>query len=88
MKKEIINKIIAKSKEYKVRKLFLFGSALENENFKDLDLACSGLIGFNIFRFAGELENELDINVDIINIDKKSAFSEIIKPNMRLIYES
>lgn len=88
MDQEVLNKIISKSKEYGVRKLFLFGSALESDNYKDIDLACSGLIGFNIFRLAGELENELEINVDIVSIDKESAFVKLIKRNMKLIYES
>ena len=56
--------------------------------YKDIDLACSGLTGFNIFRFAGELENELEINADVINIDKESAIVKLIKSNMKLIYES
>jgi predicted nucleotidyltransferase len=87
MSEEILDKILTKSKKYGIRKLFLFGSALESDSYKDIDLACSGLTGFNIFRFAGELENEIEMNVDIVNIDKESAFVNLIKPNMKLIDE-
>ena len=88
MSKDILDKIILKAKEYGARKLYLFGSSAESETFRDIDVACSGIRGWNLFRFAGELENELGFNIDIVNIDKESDFVKRIKLGMKLIYES
>lgn len=87
MSKEVLNKIISKAREYRVKKVFLFGSSVQGEDYRDIDIACSGLNGWNVFRFAGELENELGVNVDVVSLDKESDFVTMIKPKLKLIYE-
>ena len=87
MNKELINKIIDKAIQYKIQKLYLFGSALESENFRDIDLACEGLFGWDLFRFAGDLEVELSKNVDVVGLEYESSFTKAIKPKLKLLYE-
>ena len=87
MNKELINKIIDKAIQYNIKKLYLFGSAAESENFRDIDLACEGLLGWDLFRFAGDLELEISKNVDVIDLDNESLFTKAIRPKLKLLYE-
>lgn len=87
MSSEILNKIIETARKYKIRKLYLFGSAAENADFRDIDLACEGFNGWKMFTFAGELENELGMNVDIVTLDLEDEFTGLIKPKLKLIYD-
>ncbi|MBM2816828.1 MAG: hypothetical protein HW421_3590 [Ignavibacteria bacterium] len=84
---EIIEKIIQTAKEYDIKKLVLFGSAFDSpENAHDIDLACN-LDGMKIFSFAGRLEEELNISVDIVPLTKDNPFSEIVLRKGKVIYE-
>ncbi len=83
----ILNIIISKAKEFGIKKLYLFGSAAETENFRDIDLACEGLKGLNLLLFAGEIENEILMNVDVIDIEEDNPFNRVIRPKLKLLYE-
>ena len=87
MTEEVINKIINKAKAYKIKKLYLFGSAAESENYRDIDLASEGLYGWDLFRFAGDLEIDLMKNVDIVSIENETPFIKAILPKLKLLYE-
>jgi len=87
MPSEILNKIIQTARKYKIEKLYLFGSASESDNFRDIDLACEGFNGWKMFTFAGELENELGLNVDIVTLDIEDDFTKLIKNKLKLIYD-
>jgi len=53
----------------------LFGSALESpDTARDLDLACD-IPGMQIFAFAGRLEDEPGLSVEVIPLTPASAFT-------------
>jgi len=87
MKEEILNKIILTAKKYNIKKLYLFGSASENDNYRDIDLASEGISGWDLFRFAGDLENELIVNVDVVELENQTSFTKAIRPKLKLLYE-
>ena len=85
---EIIEKIKSSAKEYGIKKLILFGSALENPtDAHDIDLACDSE-GMKIFALAGKLEEELNICIDIVPLTAQNPFSEIILRKGKVLYES
>lgn len=79
---------ITLAKKYGVRKLILFGSALEEpEKAHDLDLACDGLEGWKIFEFGAMLEEELHTSVDIIPLSPATRFTRYIEKKGKVLYE-
>ncbi|MDQ1265864.1 MAG: uncharacterized protein QG635_1016 [Bacteroidota bacterium] len=87
-KKAYLEEIIEKAKEYKAKKVILFGSALENPtNCRDIDLACD-MPDLNMFLFAGKLEESLKIPIDIIPINDNDPFLKIVNKYGKVIYES
>ncbi len=88
MENEIKNIIFSTAKKFGVKRLFLFGSALTTDNYRDIDLASEGINGLQILKFAGELENILNINVDIIDLSANTPFSNYIREKAQKLYES
>lgn len=83
-----IKRAVELAKEYNAKKLILFGSALDNpEMAKDLDLAAD-IPGIDIYVYAGRLENEFGFVVDIIPLDIKSKFMDLVNKYGKVIYES
>ena len=81
-----IEKSIAVAKEYGISRLILFGSALEQpEQARDIDLACDGLEGLKLFEFAGRLEDELNILVDIVPLSPPTPFSRYIESKGKIL---
>jgi predicted nucleotidyltransferase len=87
MKEEILNKIISTAKKYNIKRLYLFGSAAETDSYRDIDLASEGISGWDLFRFAGDLENELIVNVDVVELENETSFTKAITPKLKLLYE-
>lgn len=80
LRQEQIDRIIALAKEYGATRLILFGSTLENpETARDIDLACDGIEGWDLFAFAAKIENEFLISVDIVPLTPVSRFTQIIE---------
>jgi predicted nucleotidyltransferase len=88
MSEKILNIILKKAKEFRAKKVYLFGSAATGSDFRDIDIATEGIKGTDLLLFAGEIENEIFLNVDIVDIGEENEFNEIIKPDLKLIYES
>ena len=83
----IIERIKSCAYEFGVKKLILFGSALDNpDNAHDIDIACN-LEGMKIFTLAGKLEEELNISVDIVPLSNENPFSEIILRKGKVLYD-
>lgn len=79
IQQEHINKAIALAKQFGVTRLIQFGSSLEHPaTARDLDLACDGIPGWELFRFAAQLEEELNIPTDIIPLSPPTKFTELI----------
>lgn len=75
-----INKAIEILKEYGATKAILFGSALDDpEVARDIDIACDGVRGWNLFRVGAKLERELHINIDLIPLNPPSKFTAEIE---------
>lgn len=75
------------AREFGVTRLILFGSALESPALaRDLDLACEGVDGWELFRLGAKLEEALRIPVDLVPLDPHNRFSRHIAAKGRLIY--
>ncbi|NVM53711.1 MAG: nucleotidyltransferase domain-containing protein [Candidatus Helarchaeota archaeon] len=71
--------IIRCAKKYKVSLVYLFGSALDNSEYYDIDLAVKGIKPDLFFKFYGELLRNLTKPVDLIDLSEKSLFNRIIE---------
>jgi predicted nucleotidyltransferase len=84
----LIERCVATAREFGVRRLILFGSALESpETARDVDLACEGVEGWDIFRLGARLEEELGVNVDLVPLFPDDRFSQYVARRGRVIYE-
>ncbi len=84
----IIERIIKLSKEYGANYLILFGSYAENEySARDIDIACDGIQGWKIYEFAGQVENELHIPIDIIPLSPPNDFTRLIETKGKVLYD-
>jgi len=76
------------SKKYKVKKVLLFGSSLSSESdVGDIDLAVEGVASGQFFEFCGELLLGLSKPVDVVDLSKKSRFTDFISRRGVVIYE-
>lgn len=64
---------------YGVRRILLFGSALESDSgYADIDIAVDGLAPHLFFKFYGELIRGLDKPVDVVDLEDRTPFTEHI----------
>lgn len=71
--------ILDLAKKYKAKRIVLFGSASkDNMKNRDIDLAVEGIPDKLFFQFYSELIFNLSQPVDLVDISKKSKFSEIV----------
>ena len=71
------------------KKVFLFGSALISpQDARDLDLAYEGIPIDNFLDTVGELIDNIDIKVDLIDLSEDTPFTRFIKKYGKVIYES
>jgi len=86
---EHIEKAIELAKEFGVKKLLLFGSALTNPSIaNDLDIGVSGISNSDFFIFAGKLEDSIRVSVDLVPLEINDPFVDYIKIHGKYIYES
>ena len=72
---------------YKVKRVLLFGSALDPaRETQDIDLAVEGFPPENFFRFYGDLIFSLSKPVDLIDLSSDNAFNRIIRREGIVIY--
>ncbi len=80
-------KIIRLGVKYKVSRILLFGSSLQSDsNAQDIDLAVEGVQDSDYFKFYGDLIFNLSKPVDLIDLDKKSLFKDIILKEGVVLY--
>ena len=79
--------ILELARKYKVKRVVLFGSGASfvNEN-RDIDLAVEGLPDREFFKFYSELIFGLSKPIDLIDISKKTKFTEILASDGVQIY--
>ena len=76
------------AKEFDVQAVWLFGSALEDEEEAlDYDLAVEGLAPERFFEFYGRLYFGLSKPVDLVDLSQKPPFASIIREKGVCIYE-
>jgi len=76
------------AQKYNVKKVYLFGSSLNDIiDAHDIDLAVDGLDDSLFFKFYSELIFNLSKPVDVIDLKKKSLFSDIVRSEGILLYE-
>lgn len=77
------------AREFGVRKVWLFGSALnDEEKANDIDLAVEGLAPELFFKFYGRLFNALPKPVDMVDLSQDPPLAPIIRHRGVVIYES
>jgi len=85
----IIDRIIRLSKDYGANCLILFGSYAEDDyNAGDIDIACDGIQGWKLYEFAGQLENELHIPIDIVSLSPPNDFTRLIEKKGKVLYDT
>ena len=71
--------IMACAHKYGVKELYLFGSTLESDQYRDIDLGVKGVPPMLFFKFYGELLRKLPRSVDVIDLSKRSRFAEMVE---------
>jgi predicted nucleotidyltransferase len=74
-----IEKIMKVAREFGVTRLIIFGSATESDDARDIDLACDGIKGWNFFKFAAKVEEELGVQTDVISLKPATNFTRYIE---------
>lgn len=74
------------AKKYKIGKILLFGSAASGSDYNDIDIAVEGIEPGLFFSFYGEVLMSLSKPVDIVNLDHKTAFINLIRKEGIPIY--
>ncbi len=80
IKQEQLDLAVAVAKTYGATRLILFGSAASTpEQAGDLDLACDGVDGWNLYELGARLEEELRIPLDLIPLKPPTRFTRLIE---------
>jgi len=84
----LIEVVKACAKDFGVKSVWLFGSALSDEDkATDIDLAVEGLVPEKFFDFYGRLFFELPKPVDLVDMEQELPISAIIRSTGVRIYE-
>jgi len=76
------------AEQYGVKRVWLFGSSVEDEQHaKDIDLAVEGLAPEKFFDFYGRLFFELPKPVDLVDLSQNPPIAAIIRQKGIRIYE-
>lgn len=85
---ETLDYIVKRAKDFGAKKVILFGSALEDpEHARDIDIACD-IEGWDIFAFAGRVEQELRILIDVVPLTPTNRFVEYITKYGKVLYDT
>jgi len=83
-----IKTIQALARKYGVKRVLLFGSCvLDCPEGHDIDLAVSGIPSSRFFPFYGELLCAVTRPVDLVDLDKDSLFTRLIRKEGFSLYE-
>ena len=83
---EQIKRVVVLAKEYGATRLLLFGSSVEDpENARDLDLACDGVLGWDLYELGAQLEEELEVPLDIIPLSPPTRFTRHIESKAKVL---
>lgn len=86
IKQAYLDRIISLAKSYGATRLILFGSALDAQlEPRDIDLACDGIDGWELYELAALLESELHIPLDIIPLTPSTRFTKLIEKRGKVL---
>lgn len=76
------------AKSFSVKQVYLFGSATrENVETHDIDLAVSGVDPSAFFRLYADLICALSKPVDLVDLDRDSRFTQMIRKEGIMLYD-
>ena len=79
--------IVRLAREYGASSVVLFGSSLaEDREARDIDLGVMGIKPRLFFRFYGDLLMHLSKSVDLIDLSRRSRFTDLIAKKGMVIY--
>ena len=82
--KKIIQDI---ARKYHVSRVLLFGSALsDTDESHDIDIAVEGISDKDFYSFYGELLYALSKPVDVVDLSRKTKFTELVLKDGVAIY--
>ncbi len=71
--------ILECAKKYQLNSVILFGSSLADSAAHDIDLGIKGIEPKYFFDFYWEVFSRLSKPVDIINLDRKNSFNQLVE---------
>lgn len=84
--RDLIDRIIALAISYGATRLILFGSAMGKPlEARDIDLACDGIPGWDLYKFAARLEEELGVSIDIVPLTPSNRFTHHIEKKGKVL---
>lgn len=85
---ELLSRIAACAREFGVKTVWLFGSALEDESTaRDIDLAVEGIEPRDFFRFYSRLATAIEKPVDLVDLSLEPPIRHIIWKRGVRVYE-
>jgi predicted nucleotidyltransferase len=83
-----IDRAVEIARRYGATRVLLFGSAVEHpEAARDIDLAVSGVEGWEFFGMAADMEQAVRVPLDVVPLEPENAFTRHIRDRGRLLYE-
>ena len=87
--KEELSRIVDISRDFGAKKVFLFGSCLEDiDSAQDIDIAVSGVNPGKFFKYYGKVSMAVEDEVDIVDFDDvRDPLHKRILSKGRMLYE-
>lgn len=88
MNQAMIDRCTEIARSFGATKLVLFGTAAESiEMAQDVDFACEGIRGWDLYRFGAKLEEEVGRRVDVVALRDEDRFSQYVARSGQVLYE-
>jgi len=82
-----LDQAIALAKMYGATRLILFGSALSHpDQAHDLDLACDGVAGWQLYELGARLEEELQVPLDFVPLTPSTRLTQLIERRGKVLF--
>lgn len=75
------------ARKYSASVVILFGSSTGDMPAQDIDLGVKGVEGKYFFKMYADLFKNLSKNVDLVDLSKKSSFTEYVEKKGITLYE-
>ena len=85
---ESLSKSVSILRRHGARRIVLFGSSVTRPGeARDLDVACSGIGPREFLRAVGDLMDEVDVPVDLVDLTDETPFTRLIEERGQVVYE-